>query len=70
MSDTRMNIRLISALLLLLLILIFTVQNATVITISFLFWKFSVSRGLMIFFVFLAGLLSGWSLALWRRHRH
>lgn len=68
MSDSRMNIRLMSAVLILLLILIFTLQNATVISINFLFWKFSVSRAMMIFFVFVAGVLTGWILSVWRRH--
>jgi len=44
---------------LLLLIVVFTVQNATVVTVRFLFWDLSLSRALMIFFVFAAGVLVG-----------
>lgn len=44
---------------LLLLIAIFTVQNAAVVTVRFLFWDFSLSRALMIFFVFAAGVAVG-----------
>ena len=41
--------RLIIGITLLLLLAIFTVQNVSVVTISFLFWSFSISRALMIF---------------------
>lgn len=68
MTDSQMKIRLISVLVLLLIIVIFTVQNAAVVTISFLFWEFAISRALMIFFVFTIGVLAGWSFSVWLRH--
>jgi len=43
------HIKLILGVALILLIIIFTVQNATVITINFFFWQFDISRVLMIF---------------------
>lgn len=49
----------ILGIILLLLLAIFTVQNASVVTISFFFWKFTVSRSLMIFFVLAAGVIIG-----------
>jgi len=66
-----MNLKLYLGLALLLLIVIFTVQNAAVVTINFLIWKFSVSRALMIFFVLAIGILIGWiSAGILRHARH
>lgn len=55
-----MNLRLSIGAVLLLLVVIFTVQNAAVVDINFLFWKLSVSRALMIFFVAIIGFAVGW----------
>lgn len=44
---------------LLLLVMIFTLQNAEVMEIRFLFWQISLSRALVIFLVFVLGLVSG-----------
>jgi putative membrane protein len=55
-----MNIRAYFGLLLLLLVVVFIVQNATVVDIQFLFWKMSMSRSLMTFFVLAAGIIIGW----------
>lgn len=56
----RMKIRAYIALLLLLLVVVFIVQNATVVDIQFLLWKLSMSRSLMIFFVLAIGIVIGW----------
>lgn len=64
-----MNAKLITALCLVLLIILFTIQNAEVVTIQFLFWKLSISRVLMIFFVFTIGVAVGWISNIWSRHR-
>ena len=64
-----MNTKLIVALCLVLLIILFTIQNAEIVTIQFLFWKLSVSRVLMIFFVFTIGVAVGWITSIWSRHR-
>lgn len=58
-----------TGLVLFLLIVLFTVQNAAVVTINFLFWEFSVSRALMIFFVLVIGIIIGWLGASWVQHR-
>jgi uncharacterized integral membrane protein len=55
-----MNIRAYFGLLLLLLVVVFIVQNATVVDIQFLFWKMSMSRSLMTFFVLAACIIIGW----------
>jgi putative membrane protein len=64
-----MNTKLIVALCLILVIILFTIQNAEVVTIQFLVWKLSVSRVLMIFFVFTIGVVVGWITNVWSRHR-
>jgi uncharacterized integral membrane protein len=55
-----MNIKVYVGVVLVALIVIFTVQNAAVVSINFLFWDLSVSRALMIFFVVIIGFLIGW----------
>jgi len=55
-----MNIKAYIGLALLLIIVIFIVQNAAVVDIQFLFWKVSMSRSLMIFFVLAIGIVIGW----------
>jgi uncharacterized integral membrane protein len=47
-------------LVLLLVVVVFIVQNATSVDIQFLFWKLSISRSLMIFFVLAIGIAIGW----------
>jgi len=51
--------KLVIGIALLLLLTIFTVQNASVVTISFFFWEFTISRALMIFFVLAIGAIIG-----------
>jgi len=53
----------------LLLIVVFTLQNAEVVTVNFLIWRLSVSRSLMIFMVLIAGIVVGVVLASLARHR-
>lgn len=48
--------------ILFLLVLIFLAQNSQVVTVTFLFWEISMSRALLIFFLFLIGLILGWLL--------
>jgi len=55
--------KLISGVALLFLLAIFTVQNASVVTINFFFWEVTVSRALMIFIVMAIGIAIGLILA-------
>lgn len=55
-----MKIKLILGGALMLLVLIFAVQNAGVVTIKFLPWQFSASLALVIFLTGAAGTLIGW----------
>lgn len=54
-----MKIKLSLGALLLILVVVFTLQNSEVVNINFLFWSFSLSRALMIFLVFITGILLG-----------
>lgn len=54
------NIKLYLGIVLILLVVIFTLQNTEVVTTRFLFFHFSLSRALMIFLLFCAGVLTGW----------
>ena len=55
-----MNWKLIVALALLLLIVIFAVQNYEVVEIKFLFWSFRASRAIIIFLTLILGFAIGW----------
>ena len=53
------NLKMYAGLGLLILVVLFTLQNTETVPISFLFWEFHVSRALMIFVVFTIGVLVG-----------
>ena len=57
-----MNYKMPLVIILLLLVVIFTLQNTEQVNISFLFWHVTLSRALMIFLVLATGLLAGWIL--------
>lgn len=54
------NIKLYFGIFLILMVVVFTLQNTAVVTTRFLFFQFSMSRALMIFLLFCAGILTGW----------
>lgn len=53
------NIKFYSGLALLILVVLFTLQNTETVPISFLIWEFRISRVLMILLVFVIGVLVG-----------
>jgi uncharacterized integral membrane protein len=55
-----MTLKLYAGLVLLLLVVVFIVQNAAVVEIQFLLWQVSMSRSLMIFTVLAIGVVLGW----------
>jgi uncharacterized integral membrane protein len=61
-SNAHMNVRIFAGLGLLLLIALFTLQNTEIVTTTFLFWHFSLSRALLIFLVLVTGVIVGWVL--------
>jgi putative membrane protein len=59
-----MKFRTIIGLLFAAIIIIFSLQNAEIIDVKFLFWKLSISRVLLILGSFAIGLLVGVSLSI------
>ena len=57
-----MNLKLIMGALLLLVALVFSVQNASVVEVKFLIWNFSPSLALILFGTLIVGLLGGWAI--------
>jgi putative membrane protein len=58
-----MNVKMYVGLALLILAIVFIAQNAISVDIRFLFWKISMSRSLMVFFVLAIGIAIGWILS-------
>jgi len=57
-----MNAKLITAIVVLFVFAVFIVQNAQVVTVSFLFWKMEASRAIVLMATFVFGLFTGWIL--------
>ncbi|HEX5397445.1 MAG TPA: LapA family protein [Verrucomicrobiae bacterium] len=57
-----MNLKLVLGAVLLLVALVFSVQNAGVVDVTFLAWKFTISLALVIFAALAAGLIGGWAI--------
>ncbi len=55
----KKNLRAYAGLGLLILVVLFTLQNTETVPISFLFWEFRISRVLMILMIFVVGVLVG-----------
>ncbi|MFB6286294.1 MAG: lipopolysaccharide assembly protein LapA domain-containing protein [Candidatus Bipolaricaulia bacterium] len=56
------NVRLISALVLAALIVIFALQNTEATTVELFAWSITTSRALMLFVVLVVGIALGWLL--------
>jgi uncharacterized integral membrane protein len=65
----KLNLKLIIGLVLLVLLLIFIVQNAVVVELHFLLWTLSMSRSLIILFTLFIGVVLGWLLSSYFHHR-
>ncbi len=57
-----MNIKLILALLLAGLVILFIVQNVAAVEIQFLVWSAHISRALLLFIILAIGIGIGWAL--------
>ncbi|TFG92288.1 MAG: LapA family protein [Syntrophobacterales bacterium] len=57
-----MNTKLVISLVLAGMVVLFIIQNATVVDIRFLFWTLSMSRALLMFFILAIGIVIGWTL--------
>jgi len=57
-----MTSKLVIAIGLILLVMIFAVQNAAIVDIRLLFWDIALPRSLLIFMMLLIGVVIGWFL--------
>ena len=64
-----MNAKLIVVLVLFAAALLFIIQNASVVEIRFLFWSIQMSRSIWMILLLGAGIVIGWFLPGWLRHR-
>ena len=63
------QMKLVSILTLVGLLVLFVVQNAEVLNVVFLVWSFEIRRALLIFVVLAIGILIGWLLRLEQTRR-
>ncbi len=71
--ENSLKFKLIIGLVIAALVVVFIVQNVAVVDIKFLFWKLSMSRSLMMFFLVIIGMIAGWFLkgaAVRRKNEH
>ncbi len=54
------DIKLISAVVLVVIVTIFVLQNADPVRVAFLGWSWSASRAFVLLLVFLIGAVAGW----------
>jgi len=64
-----MNYKLILILILACLAGLFIIQNVAVVEIRFLFWSIQMSRSLFVFFLVAIGIIIGWFLHSFFKHR-
>ena len=55
-----MYYKLLFALVLLILVLVFIIQNGAMVEIHFLAWSLTLARGVMVLTILLVGILIGW----------
>ena len=55
-----MNYKMIAILVLAGLVVVFVIQNVTIVEIKFLFWSVQMSRSLLIFILLAIGFVIGW----------
>lgn len=64
-----MNYKLFLILLIAGLAVLFIVQNVAVVEIQFMFWSMSMSRSLLMFLMLATGIIIGWFLHAYLKHR-
>lgn len=62
-----MKPRLVTAIVLLAIVLLFMAQNTTVVTVRMMFWQIAMPRYLMLFITLLIGVVIGWLTRAWYR---
>lgn len=56
----QQQIKGVVAALLIALVIVFVYQNREMVGVDFLFWRWEASRAVVLFTVFLVGVLAGW----------
>jgi uncharacterized integral membrane protein len=56
------QVRLWATFVLLGLVVLFTLQNVTVVDLTFLIWTFRLPRALLVFLILIVGFVAGWIL--------
>ena len=70
-SEALMKSKLAVTVFLLILVIVFLIQNAAIVEIRFLFWNLAVPRSLLIVMLLLIGMIVGWfARAMYRVSRH
>lgn len=64
-----MHFKLAINLVLASLAIVFVIQNVAVVEVHFLFWSFSMSLALFVFLLFAIGVIVGWLLHSYAKHR-
>jgi len=64
-----MNAKLLLLLFLLVIAVLFIVQNVAAVEIQFLFWSLQLSRSLLMLLFLITGILIGWFLHAYLKHR-
>ena len=57
-----MNFKIISMVVVVCLVVVFTIQNVAAVTIGVFFWEISLSLALLIYLVLAVGFIMGWFL--------
>ena len=65
-----MNWKIISILILLSLVVVFTSQNYEAVKVKFLFWTFEASRAIVLFLAILIGIIVGWAISVAGRKKN
>ena len=65
-----MNTKLVVSLVITCLVVIFILQNMTVVKVNFLFWSLSMSRSLLVIVFVGVGVMVGWLLSSYASYRH
>lgn len=66
----EMNTKLAVSLVIACLVVIFILQNMTVVKVNFLFWSLSMSRSLLVIVLVGVGMMVGWLLSSYVSYRH
>lgn len=64
-----MNYKMVIILILVFLAVLFIIQNVALVEVQFLFWSIQMSRSLLMFLLVAIGIIIGWFLHSFFKHR-